>query len=343
MADQPLVTQKTIADELGLSQTAVSFILRNKGGRYSSETREQVLQKARALGYQCDRKTSGTVSTNRLLLCVNTADLSSPDMFHYRLLAGMQRKAQEEGYLLAQHVLRPGEKFATPVHSAAAFILNFNATIEQVVRLNQKCPVILLNRQIPGTGCENIMPDNVDGVRQPMRHLYELGHRRFAFFSLRGWHIHPAERYGGFHQVLAELGLPLCPHEYIFTPERGAISDRDLEEKTRDMLRMWRNLKGKRPTALLCTGDVFAGSVLRVARELGISIPGDLSVVGYDNVAECEAFTPRLSSVEQPFEAMGYLAIARALGRIAGDNLPLQEHRLPIKWIPRESIGPAPE
>jgi len=159
--------------------------------------------------------------------------------------------------------------------------------------------------------------DNRAASRAMTEHVLALGHRRIAMIAgvTRG-NDRAAERVVGVREALATRGLPLDSTTLIeaeYTLDAGAAAARHLlghrGAPTRD-----------RPTALICGNDVLAGGALGAARDLGLDVPRDLSVTGFDNIELAEVVTPALTTVHVPHRRMGQAAAEQLLRSCRGEG-----------------------
>ena len=259
--------------------------------------------------------------------------------FAMRLLMGVQREARQRNVIPIQHIVSTQNPSPVFEEEVAGWISVAEPTQDISALVKGKPVVYLHNRDLRGRS-DCVLEDCQDGLRQAILRLHELGHRRFAYFDVRPWGGQQAERYGAFHQLLSELDLPDPPPEWVVTPVRKDRSIADVEQKLRTFLAAWRQM-AVRPSALLTAADVYAFALLRVAPEFGVSIPQDLSVVGYDNEPECEHSNPALSSIAQPMEEMGAEAMRRLLDQIETPRVEPMTIRVGMKFIARASVGPA--
>lgn len=259
--------------------------------------------------------------------------------FHMRLLMGIQQEARRRNVIPLQHIASPRKPSPVFEEEVAGWI-SVAEPLDDITALVQGKPVVYLhNRDIRGRS-DCVLEDCQDGLRQAIQRLHALGHRRFAYFDVRPWGGHQAERYGAFHQILSEFDLPAPPPEWVVTPTRKDRSIADVEQKLRTFLAAWLQM-AERPSALLTAADVYGLALLRVAPEFGVSIPRDLSVVGYDDEPACELSTPTLASIAQPMEEMGVEAMRRLLDKIEAPDMEPKTIRVGMKYIERASVGPA--
>ncbi len=167
------------------------------------------------------------------------------------------------------------------------------------------------------------------GGQQAAQHLADLGHKRVAFISGPPSFRSSRERREGFEQGLAERGLTL-ETQHI---EEGAYTFESGIERARTLLQL-----SPRPTAIFAGNDEMAAGVLQAARQLGVRVPEDLSVVGFDDFEIARRLWPSLTTIRTPTREIGRLAVARLMG--VEDETRDQKDRLP-SLVVRESTGPA--
>lgn len=215
---------------------------------------------------------------------------------------------------------------------------------EEIYRLKQVgFPFVLVDASLDHLPVSSVAADHSAGGYAVGTELVKLGHRRIAFVgdprfqSLR-------LRLEGLRDAIADAGIPF---------QRDLVADLHIDDPLSDwseaIARVTRELMGRanRPTAIFYANDAAAIHGCRVLREMGLSIPGDVSVVGFDNDAVASLMVPPLATVEQPSEQLGLKAIdmllqqvqSRRRGHDVGQAI---ECVLPIRWIARESAGPAP-
>jgi len=206
-------------------------------------------------------------------------------------------------------------------------------------------PVVAISAHSRVENVTNIVLDHHSAVQHALKHLYDLGHRRIAF--MRGPKAIPDSefRWEAIQLVARDLGLRIDPNLVIridatgwsmktgyhpMAPEIGFKPMQALLEKSRDL------------TAVFCFNDIAAIGAIRALKNAGLSVPGDVSVVGFDDILSAEYATPSLTTVRQPLLEMGKRGAQVLLARI-GDRE--QEYPAEISMAPefviRESTGPA--
>lgn len=182
-------------------------------------------------------------------------------------------------------------------------------------------------------------PDNAGGVRQAMTSLHADGHRRFAFFGIRDFGGPHGERYEAFLSEHERLGLPRPVPRWLFTPERKTGTDDEMHRLIAEAMERLAALNPQ-TTALICPADSYAAPFIGQSSRFGIRVGQDLSITGFDDLDLCRQVTPALSSVAQPFEAMGREAARLLLTRIEEPKQPARRMAMSVTWIPRASTGP---
>ncbi|MFZ2653673.1 MAG: LacI family DNA-binding transcriptional regulator [Victivallales bacterium] len=326
-----LVTQTHIARHLNISQAIVSRVLNGNVKAVSRETAKRILKASRELKYNM-RKQSQTQFIG-VLMPGSPAGAS----FLMRLFSGIQDEARRRNAIPIQHILKKGDALREFMEQVSGLISVVELSDGLTGDLHARKPVVYLHHHGISGKHDCVLEDNRGGFRQAIRKLFELGHRRFGYFDVRPWGVAQAERYGAFHQVLSEFDLPVPPSEWVATPRRKERSTEDVERQLREFLSSLRSMK-ERPTALLMA-DAYAIPFLRLSRESGFSVPGDFSVVGYDDNPECELSRPTLSSIAQPLEEMGKEALGRLMDRIGNPDMPPRIIRVSMEFKERGSIG----
>ncbi|HBC88506.1 MAG TPA: hypothetical protein DCZ94_16275 [Lentisphaeria bacterium] len=331
-----MVTQKTIADKLGVSQAAVSIALTGyKGGRISQEIKKSIIREASLLGYEI-RDTSKRKKSRIIALLSVMRD--KEETYFSRLLMGVQDIAHESSCIVTPHIVKNNE---LPEHLISSIdgIIATDAFLDLgLPKIANDIPIIFLNTDEQTGRYDTVMPDNNNGIRKAVRHLYSLGHRKFAFFGIREFIIHDAERYGAYHQIISELNLPAPDPSWVSIPFRKERTLEDVEQKASETLTAIKKMKN-RPTAIICSSDLYASAFIRLAPVFGFKIPDDISITGFDDMPDSYGVSPSISTVAQPMEEMGRIAMRLLYERIDGNDAPPMHLKADVEWMPRGSIG----
>jgi LacI family transcriptional regulator len=196
---------------------------------------------------------------------------------------------------------------------------------------HESIPIIQLERALPGLDADLVQGGQEEGAWQATRHLIELGHRTIACVSGPADLPRSRERVGGFLRAMREAGLDVPADAVLhveFTSAGGHAAFRSLLARP------------QRPSAVFVTSDLMAIGGLCAASGAGVRVPGELSVVGYDDIGAACYAAPPLTTMAPPKREMARLAIARLIERIRGDHEPLRSIALAGSLVVRASTAP---
>lgn len=189
-------------------------------------------------------------------------------------------------------------------------------------------PVVAVDPHTGPTGVPTVDSDNFAGAVLATQHLLRLGHRRIAHLSGRADLESSRLREDGFRHAMAEAGVPV--DEQLVRV--GGYRPEGAEQSARELLSL-----PDRPTAIFAANDLSAIRTMQVARDMGLSVPGDLSVMGFDNVPESAVAVPPLTTIEQPLRQMGEEALRMLVAVLDGHEPPTTHLRLPTALVERSS------
>ena len=305
-------TSWTVARAAGVSQSTVSRALRGDP-RVREETRRRVDQAARRLGYVPNSLAAGLVSRSTRTVAVIVSDLTNP--FFPALLTPVYDELQLMGYRVVLFTERTDiptgqETLRRLLDRSIDGVLVTTATLDSrfAAKLQQRgLPIVLLNRYIDGMDVDRVISDNHGGAVIGGRHLVELGHRRIAVIRGPANTSTSRDRVAGLEEALADGGVPL-DRELV---REGTYSHQSGYQHTRELLRL-----ADPPTAIVCGNDVVAFGALDGALSLGVRVPEDVSILGFDDIpmASWEVF--QLSTLRQPIGDM-----ARAAARMLAERI----------------------
>jgi DNA-binding LacI/PurR family transcriptional regulator len=340
------VNLRMLAEHLELSQTTVSLVLNNSPSAKSipPETRQRVMEAAERLNYRPNYFARSLRQSRSMSVGVLAPDLS--EGYFTRVMSGVveQLTAAHYFYFTACHDWKKEliEQYPRMLVERAVdgfLLLNTPADAIQV-----PVPVVAISAHSAVENVTNIVLDHHAAVEQALKHLYELGHRKIAF--MRGPRAIPDSEYRweSILEVGREMGLKIDPAHVIridtagwsmkagihpMAPEIGYKPMKALLEKSRDF------------TAIFCFNDISAIGAIRALKDAGCSVPGDVSVVGFDDIQSAAYSTPSLTTVRQPLMEMGRRGAEILLDRIAHKE---KEYPGEITMMPelivRESTGP---
>jgi LacI family transcriptional regulator len=200
-------------------------------------------------------------------------------------------------------------------------------------------PLVIIDPNNETPDYPAILATNREGALAAMNYLTGLGHRRIGYITGRMELVSSNQRLHGYKDGLAAASIPL--NEDLI--EIGDFSTEMAVICTRKLLSL-----PERPTAIFAANDMSAMGVYQAARELGLQIPGDLSVIGFDNLHEAAHLNPPLTTIDQSLEKMGIIAMEMLVELVKGKSLPInpaQEgnlHKIPTQLVIRDSCAPVP-
>ncbi|MDZ5650059.1 LacI family DNA-binding transcriptional regulator [Nitrospirillum sp. BR 11828] len=333
---------KDIALDLGLSVVTVSKALRNHPD-IGEATRRRVLQRVAELGYQPNLTARSLVTGQTWTIGLIVPDLLHP--FFAGIAKAISSDIRPHGYgLLISSSDEDGEVERQQIRHLMArqvdviVLASTQATADGLRDMAGRTPHILLDRRFADTDAHFVGNDNQAVGALATRHLIAQGCRRIA--HLRGPAVSTAAgRLAGYHQALAEHGLPPAPDHVV---DLGPSGDHRGEEAgyaaARRLLAM-----SPRPDGLFCYNDPSALGAMRAVLEMGLSVPGDIAIIGCGNLSYADFLRIPLSSIDQGAEAIGRrvadLAVSLASGRNPpGRNLTGPHH---VDFIPPRLVARA--
>jgi LacI family transcriptional regulator len=288
----------------GVSLATVSRVM-NNSARVTDKTRQKVLAAMQELGYRPSSIAQSLASNRTNSVGILVPELHGP--FFGTMLSGIEaelRSAKKHVIITVGHSEEDKEidgiEFLMS-RNCDALILHVDAVSDDyLVRLSRNAtPVVVINRFVPGMADNCINLDNEYGGYLAAKALLERGHRDLAYISGPHWKKDANERLAGHRKAMTEFGAPL---------NEQLIYEGDFHESggTDGMAYLMR--QGIPFSALICANDEMAAGAMVVARENGLNIPDDMSVVGFDNVIFSHFTYPKLSTVDYPVNDMGRMA-----------------------------------
>jgi LacI family transcriptional regulator len=339
-----MTTIQQIAAKSGVSIATVSRAL-NGSPEVSEATRERILELARQLDYTPSAAARTLVSRrSHVVGVILDTGPGHPDLLHpffQEVLVGLKHGAGSLGYdllLFASDV--PGNGFGGK-HSYlrraghhnvdGAIVMGFDGRDPEIAKLaGSGLPCIAVDADLHGPRTGFVMSENEQGARLAVRHLHELGHERIATITGLLKTRPGADRLDGYGYELADLGLEL-PAEYVV---EGDFYDESGYRGTRQLLELDRP-----PTAIFAASDLMAAGALRAANELGVRIPEDVAIVGFDDIGLASLITPQLTTVRQDMHALGEAAANGLAHMIDDPGAEPARELVPTRLVVRASSG----
>lgn len=320
----------------GVSLATVSRVI-NDSGKVTPATRRKVEAAMLELGYRPNSIAQSLASNRSNSVGVLVPELHGP--FFSIMLSNLESELRAHGkhvIITAGHSDEEKEKDAISFLASRqcdALILHVYAVENDYLLklLNDSVPFVLIGRDIPQIAKNCISIDNEQGEYLAVRYLIELGHRELAYIAGPLWKSDGQARMAGFRRALAESGVRFDERRVA----EGTYEEVSGRQAMQDLL-----ARGAPFSALVCANDEMAAGAIAVARENGLELPQDLSVIGFDNVFFTRYMHPALSTVNYPIHEMGRMA-ARCLLRdvygVAGLEI---QNRFEPALVRRASTAP---
>jgi DNA-binding LacI/PurR family transcriptional regulator len=328
-------TLADVAARAGVSTALVSIVMREAPGA-SAATRERVLAIADEIGYRPDiRARLLRRSRSRLLGVV----FGVHHDFHGDLVGGLYAAAERAGYELALSAVTPGRDEHRAVggllqdRCEALVLLGPQAPTAYLAQLAARLPVVVVARAVRHRAVDVIRTDDAAGIAQAVDHLAGLGHRRIAHVD-GGRAPGAAERRRGYTEALHRRDLGRYA---LVVP--GGLTEDDGAGAARALLDL---PDTRRPTAVTVFNDRCATGVLDVLRHAGTAVPGDVSVVGFDDSRLARLSHVDLTTVAQDAARLTELAVARAVARVEGTATGEREQVVAPRLVVRGTTAPPP-
>ncbi|MET8973866.1 LacI family DNA-binding transcriptional regulator [Streptomyces hydrogenans] len=325
-------TSRDVARAAGVSQATVSLVLGEKWrGRVSERTAGTVRDAARELGYR-----PNLAARNLRLGRTRTALLVVPALtneFFAHVYTGAAAVAADHGFGVVLYPSPDGvgparDPFASAQAALDGVLASSMATEALGAFRGSDLPLVMLDSDPSEPGAAaHLNLDVADGMRRVTDHLLALGHRSFL-------HLASAVPSWTFDVRAAALADALRG-----TALRTVRTALDVAH-AREAAALALDGPGPRPTAVVCDDDILAVGVLKAARRLGLRVPEDLSITGFDDLALAGAVEPELTTVRLPAEEFGRRGMEALLAVLAGEPAP--PVTLPVALVARGSSGPAP-
>jgi DNA-binding LacI/PurR family transcriptional regulator len=303
-----------VAREAGVSIATVSKVI-NKAGRISDKTRQRVYKIMDDLNYQPSVVASALTGKRTNTLGLLIPDLANP--FFAEIARSIEDRAQELGYSVVMcstdNNTNKERKYITLLRqkSIDGFIMASGVQEEKILKelIEEKVPIALVSQEITSLGIDSVTVDDFLGGYEVTQHLLKLGHKQIAVLAQD--ERSSRERVRGYRQALTDSEL---------TVDESLILVADSITKDNDVRAGQLFDREERPTAIFACNDMLAISALQAARERGIIIPSELSLVGFDNTIMARIVDPPLTSVAQPIHDMGRRVVDILVSKVEDGN-----------------------
>jgi LacI family transcriptional regulator len=331
-------TIKDVARQAGISLSTVSLVI-NDRGYVSEKTRQRVLRVVEKLAYHPTRSARGLASkTSGNIGFVLTEDhFSQSEPFYTRVFLGTEFEARKHNYyiLLTTVGLQFKHNGSTP-----RFLLERN--VDGVIiagKINEKLveyieslglPIVLVDYELKRKRLSAVLIDNRRGAALAVNHLIEVGHKDIGFIGGDIKHPSIAERFQSYKETLVEHGV--TPNdEFIVIDEADTRVRNGYAAATRLFSR------AQKPSAIFAANDAMAIGCMKYIKSIGMKIPDDIAIVGFDDIDLSSHIEPRLTTVRVFKEEMGKLAVQRIAEIVKSKTQTVVTTLVPVELVVRES------
>lgn len=337
---------RDVAAEANVSLGTVSKVLNDSAlAQISPATRERVRAAARRVGYHPSAIARGL--TGKRMDCVGLVmayaqETVTGDPYLGPCLDGILEVNKQRRQ---KTVIFTEDTWADALENLPSYcdghcdglmliIPRLDAAIVAALRGRGTMPFVLIGDSRDDSSLITVDVDNVGAARAAVQYLIELGHRRIAAFCGNADFCSNSQRLDGYRQALAGAGIAQDP-ALVFPGEYWA------DHGYRNMLALLDRYTGKeRPSAVFCFNDGIALGALRACAEQGVSVPGEMSILGFDDIAASAHSQPPLTTVRHPIRHVGNHAAETLLRRINGELEPGHRELIPAGLIIRETAAP---
>lgn len=329
---------KEIARLLGVSPSTVSMAINNRPG-VSAARRQEIIEKINQLG--CSGLLSKESSSERnigFIVYKNSGDILGESPFFTLLMEGVGKAVRENGgNLMFMQIVKDGpiqdQKRIISANNCRGFIIFATEAFENDMAFFHalKLPFVILDNDFSEEGANTVCINNRQGVLLAIRHLRKLGHRNIGYLRSKSEINSFTARFDAFCAHMARLELAVRPENVVNLSysEQGACGDIADYLRGNPML----------PTAFLADNDLLAYWAVKAFQEAGLSVPGDVSVVGFDDRPICTMSEPALTTVAVPRDVFGPAAVELLMKQLDNPESGSIKIEVGVRLIQRESTA----
>jgi LacI family transcriptional regulator len=325
----------TINDVAAAAGVSVATVSKAVNGRYgvAVETVERVLSVVKELGYESSLVASSMRARKTGVIGVLVADF---EPFSAEVLKGVAAALQDSRYDLLAY---SGSRQVSPEGWERRSLSRLSGTLidgaimvtPTVVNVSAEVPIVAIDPHTGRADLPTVESDSFGGARHATEYLIELGHRRIGFVAGRPDLRSSILRDAGYRRALEAAGVPFDPSLVAV----GRYEHDTVREVAHRLLS-----RPDRPTAVFAANDLSAIAVIEVAAELGLAVPRDLSVVGFDDVPDASQSSPALTTVHQPMQRLGAEAVKLLTALMNGETPERTHLGLPTRLVRRATTAP---
>ncbi|CQR54095.1 LacI family DNA-binding transcriptional regulator [Paenibacillus riograndensis] len=333
-----MVSIKDVAKHAGVSISAVSKTL-NGYSDVSEATRRKILQAAQELNYSPNmlaKNLKHKVTKTIALIISNFEKANGKDGVVFQIISGVYAAATRYGYEVVIYTRSLSEQqdksywqFCND-HKIAGVVISGLRTTDPYFEelIDSDIPSVVIDAETIGPHAGSVITDNLEAARLAVQYLISKGHQEIGMVNGHRYATVSIKREQGYREALEEAGLTFIPSRVVeadFT-EEGAY------ELTEGFISA-----NPRLTAVFVASDLMAIGVMKRITELGLRVPEDISLMGFDDIVLCSYTTPKLSTIRQDFVGLGYAALEQVV-KMLERNTPGYNKILPFSIVDRETI-----
>lgn len=335
-----MATIKDVAKHAGVSTTTVSHVI-NKTRFVAEETKNAVWAAIKALHYSPSAVARSLKVNNTKTIGLLATSSEAP--YFAEIIEAVENCCFDKGYTLilgnAHNNLQKQQAYLSMmaqkrVDGLLVMCSEYPDTLIAMLEDNRNIPMVVMDwGESRGDFTDTVLDNAFEGGYLAGRYLIERGHRDIGVIPGQMERNTGGGRHAGFLKALAEANIPLRQEWLVqgdFEPESGYQAMQKILSQN------------ERPTAVFCGGDVMAMGAICAADEMGLRVPQNISVIGYDNVRNARYFTPSLTTIHQPKEQLGQTAFSMLLDRITSKREESQTIEVYPSLIERRSVADGP-
>ncbi|AEV70597.1 LacI family DNA-binding transcriptional regulator [Acetivibrio clariflavus] len=334
------VTMEDIAKKVGMSKNTVSLALRNMPG-INAQTRKLIFETAKQLGYEYKKNSSQNSSSDtsyKNICLIFSKDTHKSEGFFSYIQYGVESEAKKNNLNIIIYCYDENkEEFETPLSIKEGLISGIitlgrisKKTLTSILKFN--LPLVIIDHYFDDLICNYVLTDNISGAYLATEYLIKLGHKDIGFSGDISAASSFYDRFQGYVKALDQYSIPYN--------KSFCITDKCLYEYKKDSIqRVIDEIKKipKLPTAFFCCNDIEAITLINALKSINLSVPDDISVIGFDNIELSKNITPELTTMHISKEAMGERAVKLLLERMANPNSLCEKILLPTMFVERNS------
>jgi DNA-binding LacI/PurR family transcriptional regulator len=332
------VTLKFLAEHLGLSPTTVSVVLTNSplASTIAKPTKDRIWEAVRTYKYRPNLFARYLHTKRTFSIAVLVPEIG--DEFSAMLISGLETKLAEAkfNYFVESHRFAPQQIENSPdtlMDRQVEGMIFINTPLQQEMPV----PVVAISDITNAPGVTRIVIDNYHAMLLGLRHLKELGHRKIAFFKGPEGNGDTEARWSAILHASAEMGIEVRPELTASMGTYFAAAEMSMMQRGYEAAMMIMQ-KSRDFTAVFAFNDGSAIGAIRAIQDVGLSVPGNVSVVGIDDIQLAGFISPRLTTIRQPLKLMGEMAAATLLQRIQDVDV-AEESVVQPELVVRESTA----